>query len=74
VSGFTRSTYAMHFYESMLVIEKRPVEKPISRTTGVPVLTSVAPRPVMPFRDRVVQRFKGVGKKLFAHFSEPESA
>ena len=28
VDAITRSTYALHFYDSMLVIEKRPIESP----------------------------------------------
>jgi hypothetical protein len=38
VPDFTRSTYALHYYDSMLVIEKRPMEPPEVRMTGKPVL------------------------------------
>lgn len=38
VSEFTRSAHSMHFYDSMLVIEKRPIEQPKAQRTGVPVL------------------------------------
>jgi len=34
VSEFTRSAHSMHFYDSMLVIEKRPREEPQARRTG----------------------------------------
>jgi hypothetical protein len=34
--GFTRSTHSLHFYESVLVIEKRPMQPPVNRTTGTP--------------------------------------
>jgi hypothetical protein len=34
VSDFTRSAYSLHYYSSVLVIEKRPMEKPYSTETG----------------------------------------
>ena len=34
VTKFTRSTHAMHFYDSMLIIEKRARHKPIDARTG----------------------------------------
>ncbi len=36
VNEFTRSAYALHYYDSILVIEKRPMEKPTHRATGNP--------------------------------------
>ncbi len=33
---FTLSTYALHFYDSVLVIEKRPVDAPKTSVTGTP--------------------------------------
>ena len=36
VDALTRSTYALHFYDSVLVIEKRPVEAPQQSKTGKP--------------------------------------
>ena len=39
ISEFTRTAQSMHYYDSMLVIEKRPmVEKLQFRSTGVPTL------------------------------------
>ncbi|SRR6266567_482201 len=38
VSDFTRSAHSMHFYDSMLVIEKRPRTEPEQRRTGVRTL------------------------------------
>jgi hypothetical protein len=38
VSEFTRTARSMHYYDSMLVIEKRPMEEPQARRTGVPSL------------------------------------
>ena len=34
VDDFTRSTHSVHFYPSMVVIEKRPTEPPSERRTG----------------------------------------
>jgi hypothetical protein len=36
VSDFTRTAHSLHYYDSVLVIEKRPIEKPYSRKTGIP--------------------------------------
>jgi hypothetical protein len=42
VSEFTRTAYAMHYYDSMLVIEKRPREPPTHRETGLRALPDSA--------------------------------
>jgi hypothetical protein len=34
--GMTQTTYALHFYDSVLVIEKRPMEQPQVSRTGAP--------------------------------------
>jgi hypothetical protein len=34
VSNFTKSAYSLHYYDSILVIEKRPIEKPTPVKTG----------------------------------------
>lgn len=36
VTPFTQSAFGMHFYDSMLVIEKRLITPPLSRATGTP--------------------------------------
>lgn len=36
VNDFTRSAFSMHFYDSMLVIEKRAMPGPIARMKGTP--------------------------------------
>lgn len=36
VSDFTRSANSLHFYDSILAIEKRPLEKPYHHKTGHP--------------------------------------
>jgi hypothetical protein len=47
VSDFTRSAHGLHFYDSMLVIEKRPLRAPVDSKTGtasIPDYHSVQPR------------------------------
>ena len=36
VDAFTRSTFALHFYYSVFVAEKRPIAPPMQSETGVP--------------------------------------
>jgi 23S rRNA U2552 (ribose-2'-O)-methylase RlmE/FtsJ len=38
ISDFTRSTYAIHYYDSVIVIEKRSIKHPISKMTGKAVI------------------------------------
>lgn len=38
ITDFTQSTFAIHYYDSILVIEKRKKEKPISKMTGIAVI------------------------------------
>jgi hypothetical protein len=56
VSEFTKSAYGLHFYDSVLVIEKRPIQAPTAESRGVATiewtspyspepLNSVPPRP-----------------------------
>ncbi len=40
VDALTRSTYALHFYDSVLVIEKRPMQPPTQSITGKPSIWS----------------------------------
>jgi hypothetical protein len=49
VSDFTRTARSMHYYDSMLVIEKRPMEEPKARRTGVQSLaeSSFPPSPAV---------------------------
>ena len=39
VSDFTRSAYAMHFHDSIVVVEKRPMAPPESRKSGIATLS-----------------------------------
>ncbi len=36
VNEFTKSVFSIHYYDSMIVIEKRPIEKPYHEKTGTP--------------------------------------
>jgi hypothetical protein len=35
VTDFTQSAHGLHFYDSVLVIEKRPIEAPVNSKTGI---------------------------------------
>jgi hypothetical protein len=54
---FVRSNYALHFYDSMLVIEKRPIEKPRSCLTGATGFPP-APEPEPPLLRRAVRKIR----------------
>lgn len=43
VSKFTKSVHSLHFYDSMLVIEKRPMEKPVRLETGIRTISDINP-------------------------------
>ena len=57
VSQFTMSASAMHYYNSILVVEKQSMEAPVSRITGVATLPTEPPPPTLSFRDRHLGRF-----------------
>jgi hypothetical protein len=59
---FTRTTYALHYYDSMLVIEKKPMEKPYTRMTGKATLPPEAPAEA-PLIRRAVRGLKRALKK-----------
>lgn len=39
IDDFTKSTYSLHFYDSVLVIEKKPIIQPVSEMKGKMVLS-----------------------------------
>ncbi len=43
VDDFTRSVHSMHWYDSMLVIEKRPMAEPTHRKTGTASISDYTP-------------------------------
>ncbi|MBD3308031.1 class I SAM-dependent methyltransferase [candidate division KSB3 bacterium] len=65
VSDFTQSAYALHYYTSMLVIEKRPMEAPVMVKSGEKRVRSY--RPPKSFSQRVRnglrRRLTAYGKK-----------
>ena len=52
VSGFTKSAHSLHYYDSILVIEKRPIKKPYYLKSGSPQIPRFKPS------GSFVQRFK----------------
>jgi len=64
VSDFTTSTYALHYYDSILVIEKSPISKPYRKTTGVRALPVEPPEPTYPFWEKTWLTAKGALKRL----------
>lgn len=44
ITEFTKSAHSLHFYDSILVIEKRPVEKPTHHQTGTQQIPIFRPR------------------------------
>lgn len=61
VSEFTRSVHSLHYYDSILVIEKRPIEKPYDMKSGT--LPSI-PDYQAPKRT-FMQRMKRIMDRLF---------
>lgn len=45
VSDFTRSVHSLHYYDSMLVIEKRLLETPVDMQTGEPAIRQLEKPP-----------------------------
>jgi len=43
VSEFTKSVHSLHYYDSILVIEKRPIEKPFNLETGTQTIPGFRP-------------------------------
>lgn len=53
VTEFTKSVHSLHYYDSILVIEKRPIEKPFHLKTGTPTIPAFYPP------KSVLERIKG---------------
>lgn len=56
VSDFTKSAHSLHYYDSVLVIEKKPVKKPCPRRTGEATIPDY--EPPKGFLHRMKMRFK----------------
>jgi hypothetical protein len=58
VTEFTRSVHSLHYYDGVLVIEKRPIEKPSDLKTGTPTIPD--------YRQGILKRLKeGVRKRIY---------
>jgi hypothetical protein len=56
VTEFTKSVHSLHYYDSILVIEKRPIEKPSNLMTGTPTIPAFVPP--KPFLERLKRRVR----------------
>jgi Methyltransferase domain len=54
VTEFTKTVHSLHYYDSILVIEKRPIEKPRAMSTGTPEIPEYEPP-----KSGLKKRFKG---------------
>jgi hypothetical protein len=66
VSHFSRSAHSLHFYESMIVIEKRPIEQPEDLVTGHETIqwTSPPTKGPMNSKDRPVSLARRVAWRI----------
>lgn len=53
ITEFTKSVHSLHYYDSILVIEKRPIEKPYDLKTGKSEI------PELPLLEKLSNRLKG---------------
>lgn len=58
VTKFTKSVHSLHYYDSILVVEKRPIEKPFHVTTGTPIIPNFYPKNLKIFWKRFKRRLK----------------
>lgn len=58
VTEFTRSVHSLHFYDGVLVIEKRPIEEPSDLKTGTPTIPD--------YHQGILKRLKeGLRKRIY---------
>lgn len=62
VTDFTKSTYSLHYYDSILVIEKKPKDAPFNIRSGVARLPDF--RPPKPATRRLKEKLKRVVKRV----------
>lgn len=58
VNSFTRSVHSVHYYDSIVVIEKRKMDPPFDEKTGVASFTSGHVKVQEPILQRVLNRFR----------------
>jgi hypothetical protein len=70
VTDFTRTVRGVHFYDSMVVVEKAPMTAPVRQITGTPVFPpDVAP--VHPWPRRVAGRGRLALNRMLARLRLP---
>ena len=68
VTDFTKSVHSLHYYNSILVIEKQPTERPFHLKTGQRVLPGFGKS----FLSHLVQQFKRVVERLTGRSSKEQ--
>lgn len=76
INKLTKSTYGLHYYDSVLVLEKKLIKTPISKMIGeiiIPIDNFPTPVIKQSFRkkilDRISQRLKIIRKRLYKIYS-----
>lgn len=66
INNITQNTYALHYYDSVLVIEKRIIRRPVSKMIGeivIPIENFPTPLPKPSVRGKSIKRvFRGLEK------------
>lgn len=70
ITEFTRSVHSLHYYDSILVIEKRPIEKPFHLKTGTPEIPDFH-QPKNSFLKRLKGRLHREIDRLTRRFTRP---
>ena len=65
VTEFTKSVHSLHYYDSVLVIEKRPIEKPIVLTTGTPSIPDYQPHQPESFLKHLEREIDHLKRRFF---------
>jgi hypothetical protein len=70
VDEFTKSVFSIHYYDSILVIEKRPIEKPYHENTGTPsfVQLSTPENSLSKIRNKITRSILKVTNKVLRYF------
>ena len=64
VTDFTKTTYGLHYYESMLVIEKRAICQPTSKRTGKYVVPDM---PALSFSEKIRRKLTVLRNNYIYH-------
>lgn len=63
VNAFTKSAHSLHYYDSILVIEKRPIDQPFDLKTGTPETPSFSP-PEKPLKKLKGKLKRNIGRLI----------